>query len=129
VTAALPEDRTNDLTRRPNTRHSPAGRPDPRETGIPLKTRCAGNPRTEGSNPSPSAALNDSSPRYVESIQSEDATITVLIPEIVPSKRRHEIVHNQRGRLLDSSKRAPTASSSRRCRCISTTERTPAAPR
>jgi amino acid transporter len=39
---------------------------------------------------------------YVESVQAEDATITVLIPEIIPSKRRHEILHNQRGRLLES---------------------------
>ena len=39
----------------------------------------------------------------------EDATITVLIPEIVPRKRRHEILHNQRGRLLEPcSRRAPT---------------------
>ncbi len=40
--------------------------------------------------------------RYVESIHAKDATITVLIPEIVPSKRRHEILHNQRGRLLET---------------------------
>ena len=40
--------------------------------------------------------------RYVESIQAQDATITVLIPEIIPSKRRHEILHNQRGRLLET---------------------------
>ena len=40
--------------------------------------------------------------RYVDSIQAQDATITVLIPEIVPGKRRHEILHNQRGRLLES---------------------------
>ncbi len=39
---------------------------------------------------------------YIESIHAEDATITVLIPEIIPSKRRHEILHNQRGRLLES---------------------------
>jgi amino acid transporter len=38
--------------------------------------------------------------RYVESIESEDAIVTVLIPEIVPRRRRHEILHNQRGRLL-----------------------------
>ncbi len=38
--------------------------------------------------------------RYVDSIDQTDATITVLIPEILPSKRRHEILHNQRGRLL-----------------------------
>jgi hypothetical protein len=40
--------------------------------------------------------------RYIESIDAENATITVLIPEIIPSKRRHEILHNQRGRLLES---------------------------
>ena len=39
--------------------------------------------------------------RYVESIDA-DATITVLIPQIIPNKRRHEILHNQRGRLLES---------------------------
>ncbi|MGA2469115.1 MAG: APC family permease [Solirubrobacteraceae bacterium] len=37
---------------------------------------------------------------YVESIQTKDTTITVLIPEIIPNKRRHEILHNQRGLLL-----------------------------
>ena len=35
--------------------------------------------------------------RYVESIDHEDALVTVLIPEIVPRKRRHAILHNQRG--------------------------------
>jgi hypothetical protein len=37
---------------------------------------------------------------YVESIDQPDALVTVLIPEITPRKRRHEILHNQRGRLL-----------------------------
>jgi amino acid transporter len=37
---------------------------------------------------------------YVASIEDKDAMVTVLIPEIVPRKRRHEILHNQRGRLL-----------------------------
>jgi hypothetical protein len=40
--------------------------------------------------------------RYVKSVEDEDATIVVLIPEIVPRKRRHEILHNQRGRLLEA---------------------------
>jgi hypothetical protein len=40
--------------------------------------------------------------RYIESIGETDATITVLIPIIVPDKRRHEILHNQRGRLLEA---------------------------
>jgi amino acid transporter len=41
--------------------------------------------------------------RYIESIESRDTlTVTVLIPLIVPSKRWHEILHNQRGRLLEA---------------------------
>jgi amino acid transporter len=39
---------------------------------------------------------------YVESIHEEDKTVTVLIAQIIPSKRRHEILHNQRGRLLET---------------------------
>jgi hypothetical protein len=48
--------------------------------------------------------------RYVKSIEAEDedATITVLIPEIVPRKRRHEILHNQRARLLAAVLKART---------------------
>jgi amino acid transporter len=46
--------------------------------------------------------------RYVESIDEADTVVTVLIPEIVPRKRRHEILHNQRGRLLASALRART---------------------
>ncbi len=46
--------------------------------------------------------------RYVKSIENEDATITVLIPEILPRKRRHEILHNQRGRLLAAVLKART---------------------
>ena len=40
--------------------------------------------------------------RYVDSIDKQDATITILIPQILPRKRRHEILHNQRGRLLEA---------------------------
>jgi amino acid transporter len=46
--------------------------------------------------------------RYIESIEETDAVVTVLIPEIVPRKRRHEILHNQRGRLLAAVLRART---------------------
>jgi hypothetical protein len=46
--------------------------------------------------------------RYIKSVESEDATITVLIPEIIPAKRRHEILHNQRGRLLEAVLKART---------------------
>jgi amino acid transporter len=46
--------------------------------------------------------------RYIDSIESEDAMITVLIPELIPSKRRHEILHNQRGRLLEAVLKART---------------------
>ncbi|WP_249009807.1 APC family permease [Conexibacter sp. DBS9H8] len=48
--------------------------------------------------------------RYVRQTEqdSPDTTITVLIPEILPRKRRHEILHNQRGRLLAAVLRART---------------------
>ncbi len=46
--------------------------------------------------------------RYVEDINDEGVTITVLIPEIIPRKRRHEILHNQRGRLLAAVLKART---------------------
>ena len=46
--------------------------------------------------------------RYIKSIEDEDATIVVLIPEIVPRKRRHEINHNQRARLLAAVLKART---------------------
>jgi hypothetical protein len=46
--------------------------------------------------------------RYVKSIEDEDATITVLIPEIIPRRRWHEILHNQRGRLLEAVLKART---------------------
>jgi amino acid transporter len=48
----------------------------------------------------PQRSLVRSVLRYVKSVEDEDATICVLIPEIVPRKRRHEILHNQRARLL-----------------------------
>jgi amino acid transporter len=46
--------------------------------------------------------------RYVQSIPEEDAVVTVLIPQIIPGKRRHEILHNQRGRLLEATLKART---------------------
>jgi amino acid transporter len=46
--------------------------------------------------------------KYVESIDREDAIVMVLIPEIVPRKRRHEILHNQRGRLLSAALKSRT---------------------
>ena len=40
---------------------------------------------------------------YVDSVpREENTTVTVLIPEVIPTKRRREILHNQRGRLLES---------------------------
>ena len=39
---------------------------------------------------------------YVKSLKGGDELVTVLIPVIIPEKRRHEILHNQRGRLLES---------------------------
>jgi amino acid transporter len=39
--------------------------------------------------------------RYVRALEAEgDRQVTVLIPETQPSKRRHEILHNQRGLIL-----------------------------
>jgi amino acid transporter len=46
--------------------------------------------------------------RYVESVPEGDMTILVLIAEIQPRKRRHEILHNQRGALLAAALRART---------------------
>ncbi len=46
--------------------------------------------------------------RYIKSVENEDAAITVLIPEVIPSKRRHEILHNQRGRILEAVLKART---------------------
>ncbi len=46
---------------------------------------------------------------YVASIDADNAVVTVLIPEIIPSKRRHEILHNQRGRLLEAALKARTS--------------------
>lgn len=46
--------------------------------------------------------------KYVKSIQGSDAVVTVLIPEIVPRRRWHEILHNQRGRLLAAVLRSRT---------------------
>ena len=50
----------------------------------------------------PGRSLVRSVLKYVKSIEEEDATIVVLIPEVLPRKRRHEILHNQRARLLVS---------------------------
>ena len=46
--------------------------------------------------------------QYVDSIPTDGPRITVLIPEIIPSKRRHEILHNQRGRLLETALKSHT---------------------
>jgi amino acid transporter len=56
----------------------------------------------------PSRSLVRSVLHYVESVRGHDAVVTVLIPEIVPRKRRHEILHNQRGRLLEAVLKART---------------------
>jgi amino acid transporter len=45
---------------------------------------------------------------YVEEIPKDDVTVTVLIPEIIPNKRRREILHNQRGRLLEAALKSRT---------------------
>ena len=59
----------------------------------------------------PHRSLIRSVVRYVRSIEADDVNITVLIPTLVPRKRRHEILHNQRARLLEEVLKA-------RCRVI-----------
>ncbi|MBO0729633.1 MAG: APC family permease, partial [Acidimicrobiaceae bacterium] len=44
--------------------------------------------------------------KYVDSIPKDDTTITVLIPEVIPTKPWQEILHNQRGRLLEAALKA-----------------------
>ena len=44
--------------------------------------------------------------RYVDSLDTDSQTVTVLIPQLIPGKRRHEILHNQRARLLESALKA-----------------------
>jgi amino acid transporter len=56
----------------------------------------------------PQRSLVRSVLRYIKSVENEDATIVVLIPEILPRKRRHEILHNQRARLLAAVLKART---------------------
>jgi hypothetical protein len=56
----------------------------------------------------PARSLVRSVVRYVESVRGNDALVTVLIPEVVPRKRRHEILHNQRGRVLEAVLKART---------------------
>jgi hypothetical protein len=56
----------------------------------------------------PDRSLVRSVLEYVRSVEGEDATITVLIPLLIPRKRRHEILHNQRGRLLEAALKART---------------------
>jgi hypothetical protein len=46
--------------------------------------------------------------QFVESIATDDLYVVVLIAEIEPRKRRHEILHNQRGALLAAVLRART---------------------
>ncbi len=56
----------------------------------------------------PRRSLIRSVVRYVRSIDREGVLVTVLIPEVLPRKRRHEILHNQRGRLLAAVLKART---------------------
>ena len=45
---------------------------------------------------------------YVESLKGSDSLVTVLVPELIPDKRRYEILHNQRGRVLEAVLKART---------------------
>jgi hypothetical protein len=46
--------------------------------------------------------------KYVESVHAPDTTVTVLIPRIVPTRRRNEILHNQRAGLLEAALKTHT---------------------
>ncbi len=46
--------------------------------------------------------------RYIETLDTHDQRVMVLIPQIIPHRRRHEILHNQRARLLESALKART---------------------
>jgi len=56
----------------------------------------------------PQRSLVRSVVRYVESLAGEDVIMAVLIIEIQPHKKRHEILHNQRGALLAAVLRSRT---------------------
>jgi len=45
---------------------------------------------------------------YINRLPTDGPQVVVLIPEIVPRKRRHEILHNQRGLLLESALKSHT---------------------
>jgi amino acid transporter len=53
-------------------------------------------------------ALVRSVVRYVKSAAADGTQVTVLISEIQPRKRRHELLHNQRGLLLATALRSRT---------------------
>jgi hypothetical protein len=46
--------------------------------------------------------------RYVTTAAADGTQVTVLISEIQPRKRRHEVLHNQRGLLLAAALRSRT---------------------
>ena len=56
----------------------------------------------------PQRSLVRSVVKYVESLAGEDVIMAVLIIEIQPQKKRHEILHNQRGALLAAALRSRT---------------------
>jgi amino acid transporter len=57
----------------------------------------------------PHRSLVRSVVKYIQAITPEGASITVLIPELIPRRRRHEILHNQRGRILEATLKARTS--------------------
>ena len=56
----------------------------------------------------PHRALIRSVLHYVDSVTADGTTVTVLIAEIEPRKPWHQILHNQRGRLLATALRSRT---------------------
>jgi amino acid transporter len=57
---------------------------------------------------SPQHALVRSVVRYVNALTAQGVQVSVLISEIQPRKRRHELLHNQRGLLLAAALRSRT---------------------
>jgi amino acid transporter len=56
----------------------------------------------------PHRSLNKCVLHYLKTVEDPATTIVVLIPELVPRRRRDEVLHNQRGRLLAEVLRAKT---------------------
>jgi hypothetical protein len=57
---------------------------------------------------SPSRALVRSVLQYVQALDADAGQVVVLVCEVQPRKLRHDLLHNQRGRLMAAVLRART---------------------